>query len=291
MGRLKDKLVSNQPVITAEITPPKGAGIKKLVKHANLLKPLVDALNITDCQRALVKLSSLAACRILLDHGIEPVFQLTCRDRNKIAIQADIMGAGALGIPNLLCLTGDPVKVGDCPDAKPVFELESTKLLQLAKRLQMGLDDAGHKLNAAPKLFLGSAINPTLDGNSNQISRMMKKMEAGASFFQTQANYDLEDFYRFSAEAKKLNTKLLAGVLILHSYESAKYIHDNIPGIHIPTSTLERFQRSANPTQTGIDLAVETMVQLKPVVDGFHVMSIRQEELIVQVLETYHGKA
>ncbi len=290
MGNLKEKLFSNTLVITAEITPPKGIGIKKLVKHAELLKPLVDALNITDCQRALVKMSSLAACRVLMDNGIEPVYQLTCRDRNRIALQSDLMGAGALGITNVLCLTGDPVKVGDCPDAKSVFELESMKLLQLAQKLQKGTDDSGHKLNASTRFFLGAAINPTLRGNTHQLSRMAKKIEAGASFFQTQANYDLEDFRSFSVEAKQLQTKLIAGILILHSYEAAKYIHENIPGIQIPLNILERFKNSPNPIQTGIDLAVETMFHLKPSVDGFHIMSIRQEELIAKVLETYHGK-
>ncbi|NBX69080.1 MAG: methylenetetrahydrofolate reductase [Proteobacteria bacterium] len=289
MGILNTKLLAGQKVITAEITPPKGSGIKKLVKNALTLKPWVDALNITDCQRALVKMSSLAACRILLDQGIEPVFQLTCRDRNRIALQADIFGAGALGIPNMLCLTGDPVKVGDCPEAKPVFELESVRLLQLAKRLQSGADDSGHKLNASPKLFLGSAINPTLKNNTNQLSRMAKKIEAGASFFQTQANYDMEDLCRFVEEANRFNSKILVGILILHSYESAQYIHENIPGIQIPDAILERFKNSKTPDLTGVELALEMMNGLKNIVDGFHVMSVRQEELIAQVLENYHG--
>jgi methylenetetrahydrofolate reductase (NADPH) len=290
MGNLKDKLFSQAPVITAEVTPPKGAGIKKLVRHAESLKPFVDAINITDCQRALVKMSSLAACRILLDHEIEPVFQLTCRDRNRIALQSDLMGAGALGIPNVLCLTGDPVKVGDCPEAKSVFELESLKLLQLAEKLQQGRDDGGNKMNAPTRFLLGAAINPTLQGNSNQLSRMAKKVESGAHFFQTQASYNFDDFKTFCIEAKKLNTKILAGILILHSYESARFIHENIPGIQVPNSILERFKNSSNEEQTGIDLALESMDHLASVVDGFHVMSIRKEELIVQVLESYHGK-
>ncbi len=289
MGKLADKLLASRPVITVEITPPKGTGIKKLIKNAELLKPMVDAINITDCQRALVKMSSLAASRVLLDHEIEPVFQLTCRDRNRIALQSDLMGAGALQIPNILCLTGDPVKVGDCPDAKSVFELESIRLLQLARKLQAGQDDSGHKMNAPTRFLLGAAINPTLHGNSGQLSRMAKKIEAGCQFFQTQANYDLEDFRGFCFEAQKLNTKVLAGILILHSYDAALYIHENIPGIQIPLSVLERFKASPNGEQTGIDFAIESMITLASVVDGFHVMSIREEALIAQVLETYHG--
>lgn len=288
MGILKEKLFSASLAITAEVTPPKGAGIKKLVNNAERLKPLVDAINITDCQRALVKMSSLAASRVLLDHEIEPVFQLTCRDRNRIALQSDLFGATALGIPNVLCLTGDPVKVGDCPDAKSVFELESTKLLKLAKKLGTGIDDSGAKTNAPTKLFLGSAINPTLKGNSNQLSRMASKIEAGAQFFQTQANYDLDDLKAFCIEAKKFNTKLLAGILILHSSEAAVYIHDNIPGIHLPEPILEQFKQSPNAQQTGIELAVKTMSYLSPHVDGFHLMSIRREDLIATVLETYY---
>lgn len=289
MGRLKDKLASGALAITAEVTPPKGAGIKKLIKNAERLKPLVDAVNITDCQRALVKMSSLAASRVLLDNGIEPVYQLTCRDRNRIALQSDLMGAGALGIPNVLCLTGDPVKVGDCPTAKPVFEINSIQLLKLAGTLQSGFDDSQNKMNAPTRFFLGSAITPSLKGNSNSLARMKQKIEAGAVFFQTQANYDLEDFKAFCSEAKKLNSKIIAGILILHSYDTALYIHENIPGIQIPAHILDRFKQSSNQTQTGIDFAVETMNTLSNVVDGFHVMSIRQEELIVDVLETYHG--
>ncbi len=288
MGQLKEKLLSQSKVITAEVTPPKGAGIKKLAKNAENLKPWVDAINITDCQRALVKMSSLAASRILLDLGIEPVFQLTCRDRNRIALQADLLGASALGITNVLCLTGDPVKVGDCKDAKPVFELESTKLLKMARKLQNGFDDSGIKMNAPTRFFLGSAINPTLRGNSSQLLRLTHKIEAGAQFFQTQANYDLEDFKAFCIEAKKLNTKILAGILILHSLESAQYIHENIPGIQIPTEIIEEFRDSTDTEQTGINIAVKSMLSLSPYVDGFHVMSIRKEELIAKVLENYY---
>jgi methylenetetrahydrofolate reductase (NADPH) len=291
MGKLKDKLSSGEKILTAEVTPPKGAGIKKLTQNALKLKPWVDAINITDCQRALVKMSSLAASRVLLDLGIEPVFQLTCRDRNRIALQSDLMGAAALGIPNVLCLTGDPVKVGDCPEAKPVFELESTKLLELASKLQKGTDDGGEKLNAPTRLTLGCAINPTLRGNSNQLSRLGKKREAGAQFVQTQANYDLTDLRNFCGEARQFNVPILAGILILHSYEAAKYIQANIPGIHIPDSILKRFEASSNPEQTGVDLALEMLHEISDTVSGFHLMSIRREDLLVKVLETYHGKS
>lgn len=288
MGRLAEKLKTNEMILTAEITPPKGAGIKKLIKNAELLKPHVDAVNITDCQRALVKMSSLAACRVLMDVGVEPVYQLTCRDRNSIALQSDLMGAGALQIPNVLCLTGDPVKVGDSPNSKSVFEVEAVGLLNLVKKLQGGTDHAGQKMNASTKFLVGAVVNPTL--KSNQLERMAKKVEAGAKFFQTQANYDLEDFASFLENAKVMNTKILAGILILHSYEIASYIHEEIPGISLPDSLLERFRSSADKEQTGVDFAVETMKRLSGLCAGFHLMTVRNEELIPKVLERYYGR-
>ena len=289
MSLLSEKLTSGQKVVTAEITPPKGAGIKKLVQHAQLLKPVVDAINITDCQRALVKMSSMAACRVLMDNGVEPVFQLTCRDRNTIALQSDLMGAGALGIPNLLCLTGDPVKAGDNPNSKSVFELESVRLLELVGNLQGGRDGSGHKMNAPTKFFVGAVVNPTVNVG-NQLDRMRKKIESGARFFQTQANYDNEDFRQFLIKAREMNTRVLAGILILHSFEIATYIHENIPGIRMPVDLLKRFEQSTNREKFGIDFAVETMLRLEDVCDGFHLMTVREEALIPKVLETYNAK-
>lgn len=213
MSRLRDKLQSNEFVITAEITPPKGAGVKKLLEHAEAIGPHVDAINITDGQRALVKMSSLAASKVLLDAGYDPVYQLTCRDRNSIALQSDLMGAGALGITNVLCLTGDPVKAGDHPHAKSVFEVEALGLLELVSKLQTGTDFGGNKMNKATKFHVGAVVNPTASAG-NQFARMEKKKEAGATFFQTQANYDGEDFARFLQDARKLGTKVIAGILL-----------------------------------------------------------------------------
>lgn len=286
LSKLSEKLHSGEKVITAEITPPKGAGIKKLCKHADLLAPHVVAINVTDCQRALVKMSSLAACKVLAERGVEPVYQLTCRDRNSIALQSDLMGASALGIPNLLCLTGDPVKAGDSPSSKSVFEVEAIKLLEIVGKLQKGTDNENIKMNAPTKFFVGAVVNPTL--SSNQLDRMHKKIERGAEFFQTQANYDVEDFHSFLVTARKTTkAKILAGILILHTYEIAAYIHANIPGISVPQPVLDRFKNSKNPRDTGIQVAVETMKALKDVCDGFHLMTVREEELIPEVLARY----
>ena len=289
MGRLADKLTSGDRVITAEITPPKGAGIKKMLRNAQIIGPHVDAINITDCQRALVKMSSLAASRVLLDAGFEPVYQLTCRDRNSIGLQADLMGAAALSIPNLLCLTGDPVKVGDSPGSKSVFEVEAVRLLEIVASLQGGHDASGIKMNAPTRFCVGAVVNPTLK-SLGQLSRMQRKIAAGACFFQTQANYDNADFRGFLVDARKLGTKVLAGILILHSAEVARYIHENIPGISLPDAVLERFARSSDVEATAIDVAVETMLAVEDVCDGFHLMTVRMEEFIPKVLSAYHAR-
>ncbi len=290
MSRLQEKFSKGEFVLTAEIAPNKGAGIKKFNEHAKILGPLVDALNVTDCQRSLVRMSSLAASRVLLDQGFEPVYQLTCRDRNSIALQSDMMGAWALGIQNLLCLTGDPVKAGDHPQAKSVFEVETLGLLKLAKFLQNGMDAQGNKLNARTKFYIGAVVNPTTASQNSQLHRLQKKIEGGAQFFQTQANYDLDDYERFLKEAQSLNTKILAGVLLLHSYEVANFINEHIPGISVPADVLERFKKSSNEMQTGLEFAVETMKRARPYVQGFHLMTIRNEEQIPRLLELYHAR-
>ncbi len=293
MGKLASKLagldLKGLPVMTAEITPPKGAGIKKLIQHAQLLAPHIDAVNITDCQRALVKMSSLAACRVLLDQGVEPVLQLTCRDRNSIALQSDLMGASALQIPNLLCLTGDPVKVGDNPTAKSVFEIESVELLKLVGKLQTGRDGTGQKMNAPTKFFIGSVVNPTLRNGEGQLQRFDKKIEAGARFFQTQANYDLEDARSFLQTARSRSAKILMGILILHTREHAEFIAQNIPGIRMPEKCVQAFQQTTDPEKLGIEMATQMMLELSDLVDGFHLMTIREEHLIPKVLEHYYA--
>jgi methylenetetrahydrofolate reductase (NADPH) len=287
MSRLREKILSGKRIITAEITPPKGAGVKKFLHRAESLREKIDALNVTDCQRALVRMSSLAASRVLLDNGYEPVFQLTCRDRNTIALQADLMGAAALGIQNLLCLTGDPVKVGDSPSSKSVFELETLGLLRIVEKLQKGHDKEGHKMNAPTKFFVGAVVNPSLSIGQTQLIRMQQKIEAGALFFQTQANYDLEDFHAFLGETRKFGVKVIAGILLLHSKEMAEHIHANIPGIRMPEAVLDQFRTAPDSRALGIELAVHTMRTLEDVCDGFHLMSIRAEDLIPQILEGY----
>lgn len=290
MGLLKERLLSKQFVVTAEISPPKGAGIKKLIENIQTISPHVTAINITDCQRSIVRMASWAACRIILDAGAEPVLQMTCRDRNSIALQADLMGAAALGIPNVLCLTGDPVKVGDSPTSRSVFEMESVNLLHLASRLQSGRDGQNLKMNAPTRFFLGAVVNPTLKGSSGQLDRMKKKIAAGASFFQTQANFDTADFTAFLEQSQDTNVPILAGILVLHSAEIAEFIHKNIPGIQLPPSVLQRMSEASDPEKEGVKIALETMLSLKKRCAGFHVMTIRREHLIPEVVKGFYDR-
>jgi len=232
-------------------------------------------------------MASWAACKVILEEGSEPVFQVTCRDRNSIALQADLMGASALGIKNVLFLTGDPVKVGDSPSSKSVFELESVKLLELATRLETGKDGNDIKMNSPLRFFKGAVVNPTLSGSASQLERMKKKVAAGASFFQTQANYDNEDFLSFLNETKTLHTPVLAGILILHSADVAAYIRENIPGIRLPEEVVSRLKEASHPEEEGIQMAVESMNKLKSACAGFHLMSIRQEHLIPKVIQQF----
>jgi len=225
-----------------------------------------------------------------MDLGVEPVFQLTCRDRNSIALQADLMGASALGISNVLCLTGDPVKVGDSPESRSVFEYESIKLLQTASNLQKGRDAQNLKMNAPTRFFLGSVVNPTVKGNLGQLERMKKKVAAGACFFQTQANYDNEDFYSFLRLSQDINTPILAGILVLHSADIARFINKNIPGIQLPQSIIKRLEEASSPEEEGIKIAIESMLQLKDFCAGFHIMTIRREPLIPTLVKGFYER-
>jgi methylenetetrahydrofolate reductase (NADPH) len=290
MSLLRDRLTQKKLVITAEVSPPKGAGIKKLREHIQLISPHVTAINITDCQRSVVRMASWAACKIIMDLGAEPVLQVTCRDRNSIALQADLMGASALGIQNVLCLTGDPVKVGDSPDSRSVFEYESIKLLQTASNLQRGRDAQNLKMNAPTRFVLGSVVNPTARGGLGQLERMKKKIAAGAIFFQTQANYDIEDFCSFLRLTQDVDTSILAGILVLHSPDIAHFINENIPGIQLPKSVIKRLENSSDPEKEGIEIAIESMLQLKDHCAGFHVMTIRREPLIPLVVKGFYER-
>jgi methylenetetrahydrofolate reductase (NADPH) len=284
---LESALASGRPVITAEITPPLGADPRRALAAAEALRGRVQAFNVTDGSRAVMRMSSLALCKLLLDRGLEPVLQLSCRDRNRIGLQAELLGAQALGLRNLLCLTGDPVKAGNQPAARPVFDLESVRLLQQVRALNAGLDPLGAVLPDGPTaLFAGAAADPQSRSWSGLKSRTRRKAEAGARFLQTQMVMDVEALRRFCGEiADPLALPVLAGVFLLKSAKNAIFINRVVPGAQIPQALIDRLAAAPDPKLEGIRIAAEQLRLYSTIAAGVHLMAVKAEESLVQVLE------
>jgi methylenetetrahydrofolate reductase (NADPH) len=284
---LQQALEVGSLAITAEVMPPRGGDASSTLAHARALKGRVHAVNVTDGSRAVMRMSSLAVCRLLLDQGIEPVWQVACRDRNRIALQADLLGAHALGIRNVLCLTGDPVRAGDQPGARPVNELESVRLLQQLQALNQGLDPVQGALADGPTaLFAGAAADPQSPSWSGLKSRIVRKHEAGARFLQTQMVMDGESLKRFVGEITgPLGLPVLAGVFLLKSAKNAAFINRVVPGANIPQAIIDRLAAASNPADEGISIAAEQVAAYAGIAQGVHLMAVKAEERIPLILE------
>ncbi|MEL7241240.1 MAG: methylenetetrahydrofolate reductase [Cyanobacteria bacterium J06573_2] len=280
-------------LITAEVAPPKGGNPQHMVEMAATLKGRVHAVNITDGSRAVLRMSSFAASIILQQQGIEPICQMACRDRNRIGLQSDLMGAHALGISNILALTGDPVKAGDHPNAKSVFDLESIRLLQLIKKLNNGFDSNDKALtDGATDLFVGAAVDPQCRSWSGLQKRFERKLEAGAEFFQSQMITDFEIFDKFMTEiAADCNKPILAGIFLLKSAKNARFINKCVPGVTIPEHIIERLERAKNPLEEGMKIAAEQVQIAQDLCQGVHMMAVKREDLIVPILDMAGVKA
>ena len=267
--------------------PPRGGDASHALAMARALKGLVHAVNVTDGSRAVMRMSSLAVARLLLDEGIEPVLQMACRDRNRIAIQADLLGAHALGIRNLLCLTGDPVRAGDQPKARPVNELESVRLLQQVTAFNRGDDPVKGDLADGPTdIFAGAAADPQCASWSGLVRRMERKKTAGARFIQTQMVMDVAVLERFCREiAEPMELPVLAGVFLLKSARNAAFINRMVPGACIPDSLITRLEAAPDPDAEGIQIASEQIKQYLGVAQGVHLMAIKAEERIPAILQ------
>ena len=267
--------------------PPRGADPSHMLAMAAHLQGRVHALNVTDGSRAVMRMSSVAACRLLLEAGAEPVLQLACRDRNRIALQADLLGAHALGIRNLLCLTGDPVRTGDQPEVRPVNELESVKLLQQVEALNQGEDPVKGSLpDGATALFAGCAADPHSRSWSGLQRRLQRKASAGARFVQTQMVMDPQVLERFQQElAGPLQLPVLAGVFLLKSAKNARFINRVVPGACIPDHLIERLEDASDPAMEGVAIAAEQVRQYLGIVQGVHLMAIKAEERIPLILD------
>ncbi|MCT0198129.1 methylenetetrahydrofolate reductase [Synechococcus sp. CS-1325] len=284
---LQQALKRGQFALTAEVMPPRGGDPGRTLAVAATLKGLVHAVNVTDGSRAVMRMSSLALCRLLLDIGLEPVLQLSCRDRNRIALQAELLGAHALGIPNLLCLTGDPVRAGDQPSARPVNELEAVRLLQMVSRFNAGEDPVQGALPDGPtSLFVGAAADPQSASWSGLQSRVRRKHAAGARFIQTQMVMNTDALKRFCGEvAAPLDLPVLAGVFLLKSARNAAFVNRVVPGAMIPQSLIDRLAAAADPAAEGIRIAAEQVQAYAGIAQGVHLMAVKAEERIPMILE------
>ena len=283
--KLTELFARGKFVVTSEIGPPKGVNVQEMLEVADLLKGRVDAVNITDQQSSVMRLGSLASCHLLKERGIEPVFQITCRDRNRIALQSDLLSAYALGIENVLCLTGDYVALGDHPDAKPVFDLDSVSLLVAAKRLQEGYDLAGNELAGKPDFCLGAVVTPGAEPLEPQIIKMEKKVRAGAQFFQTQAVYDPRRFEEFMGQVKHLKVPVMVGIVLLKSAGMARFMNKNVAGVHVPESLIEEMEEATDRRAKSIEIAARLIREMKDLCQGVHIMPIGWERLVPAVLD------
>ncbi|BAZ45507.1 putative methylenetetrahydrofolate reductase [Chondrocystis sp. NIES-4102] len=287
ISNLQQAVMQQKFIITAEVAPPKGGNPSKMLDVAAKLKDRVHAVNVTDGSRAVLRMSAVGASVILLQHGIEPVCQIACRDRNSLGLQGDLMGAYALGIRNILALTGDPIKAGDHQNARGVFELESVRLLRLINKLNSGLDYNDKQMpDEALNLFPGAAVDPQLKSWSSLQKRFEKKLEAGAQFFQSQMITDFDRLDKFMSQIACVSDKpVLAGIFLLKSAKNAQFINKYVPGVHIPDEIIDRLGKAEHPLQEGIKIAAEQVKQAQSLCQGVHLMAVKCEELIPEILD------
>ena len=290
-SKLEVALRSGKFAVTAEMNPPDSADPQDVFEAAKPLADIADAINLTDASGANCHMSSIGMCALLTRTGHGTVYQISCRDRNRIAIQGDVLGAAAMGVRNVLCLTGDDVGAGDQPGAKPVFDLDSISLLRTIRTMR---DDSvflsGRKISKPPRLFIGAAENPCVDPLEWRPERLAKKVQAGAEFIQTNYIFDLQRFEKFMERVRDLGLDkkvfILAGVGPLASAKAARWMRSNVPGIHIPDQIIDRMEKAANPGEEGKRLCIELIEQIKAIagVSGVHIMAYRREHLVAEIV-------
>ena len=286
----KETLNSGKFIVTGEIGPPKGTNLEKTIHHIDLLKGKVDALNVTDNQSSVMRFPSLGTALLIKEHGGEPILQMTCRDRNRMALEADLLFAYTRGIRNILCLTGDSITIGDHKEAKAVFDLDSVQLLHTVRILESGKDLGENELDGVVEFCAGAIVTPEANPIEPQLIKFEKKVQAGAEFFQTQAIYDIDNFKKFMEYVRGLdkNIKILAGIVLLASARMAKYMNESVPGIFVPQTLIDEMATAekGKGVQKGIEVAGRLIRQLKDeaICDGVHIMAIGKEEVVPDIL-------
>ena len=287
MSKFKQALERGEFVVTGEIGPPKGVDLNKCLDEAVALRNQVTAINVTDLQSAVMRIGSLAVSAKLIERGLEPVFQITCRDRNRLALQSDLLSAWALGIENVLCLTGDHPSLGDHTEAKPVYDLDSVQLLQAASALNRGSDMSDHELESKPDFFLGAVITPAAEPLEPQLIKMGKKIEAGARFFQTQAIYEPDRFEQFMNKVQKYNVPVIAGIVLLKSAAMARFMNESVAGINVPESVIKEMEETPKEDRKkkAVEITAGILRQVKPLCQGFHIMPMGWDELVPDIIK------
>ena len=287
MSRLRDALARGEFVVTGEVAPPHGTDCSAMIASAEKLAPVVHAVNVTDNQAAMLHMSSFAASRALLDSGCEcePVLQLTCRDRNRLALQSDLLGAWALGLESVLLLSGDDPRGGDHPKAKGVFDLDSTLLMEVVKGLNAGVDMVGAPLTGATDFLIGGALFPEVEPWEIQLDRALQKVDAGATFFQTQGITDLDKFARAAEAIRPSGAKIIAGIVLFKNPGVIKFINERLAGMMIPESISERIIAAADPLEEAITVAAEQVSALRGLADGVHIMPLGADDAVPRILE------
>jgi len=280
-----EKIKSGQFVVTTEVSPPKGANLESSLRYIEPFKDRVDAVNVTDQQSSIMRLGSLTMSNFLIKNGYETIYQITCRDRNRIALESDLLSASSLGIKNVLVLTGDHPTSGDHPQAKPVFDLDAVQLLKVISRLEEGFDMVGNKLDGVPEFFTGAVVNPGVNPIEPEIVKLEKKLASGAEFFQTQAVYDVEKLESFLSKIKHVNAPIVAGIIPIKSLSMAKYINDNLAGVTIPDDYIKCLDRASNLEEESINLTVKLIEDIKGMVAGVHIMPINWPGVLGKVLD------
>jgi len=285
---LKPLLEAGKFIITAEVGPLKGTDTTEITEVAQLLQGRVDAANVTDQQSSVMRLGSLATCHLLKEEGLDPVFQVTCRDRNRLALQSDLLSAWVLGIENVLAITGDLPTLGDHPQAKPVYDVDSVQLLWIIKRLNEGYDMVGNELKGKPSFFPGAVVNPGADTEAAfelQLLKMEKKIEFGAKFFQTQAIFNIDTFAKFMKRVEGFNIPVLAGIIPLKSAGMARFMNKNVAGVSVPEELIDLMSKTEDKVRTGIEIAARLIKEFKGMCQGVHIMPIGWEKKVPAILD------
>ena len=287
IGRLREAFDSGKFVTTVEYNPPKGTDVSMLLAQAKGLVGKVQGVNVTDNTAAILRAGSMSICRLLYEMGHDPVMQVTCRDRNRLAIQSDLLSAHILGIRNVLCLTGDYPTVGDHKDAKPVYDLDSIGVMQVIHGLNQGKDMGGHKLSGATDLYIGAAVSPEMDPQGPMLAKFAAKVNSGTRFFQTQAFYDTDRFKVFMQSVRKFPVKVLAGILVLRSAKMAEFMNANIPGVAVPPHLIEELRAVGDEKalDVGVQIAVRMIKAVRDHCDGVHIMAVKAVDRLPEILQ------